>query len=112
LADDNAAMNRRRSRLRKLLLLALVLAPPALAWSDAGFPTQSAESKKTCYCDCDMKAGTPMCKQMCELPKYANRSWAVSCLRKALSDLAPATPGQSGTHSRKTNRVQSAQLED
>jgi hypothetical protein len=114
LADDNAAMKRRRSWLRRLLPLALVLVPPTLAWSDAGFPNPSA-TKKTCYCDCDMKAGAPMCGQMCDLPKYANRSWAVSCLRnlsKGLSDLAPATHGQSGTHSRKTNRVQSAQLQD
>jgi hypothetical protein len=103
-------MNKRQlSWLRKLALVALLLSPPLLAWSDGAFPTHSSESAKTCYCGCDMKAGTPMCMQMCELPKYANRSWASSCQKK--QPAANPTPSpQSGSHSRKSNRVQNARL--
>jgi hypothetical protein len=55
-----------------------------------------------------MKAGTPMCMHVCELPKYANRSWAVSC-DKIKPALSPAPAPQSGSqHSKKTNRVQNA----
>ena len=88
----------------------MLLSAPLLAWSDGTFPARSSESQKTCYCGCDMKAGTPMCMHMCELPKYAKRSWAVSCDKKKPA-LSPAPVPQSGSHHpRKTNRVQSARL--
>ncbi len=107
--DDNAAMhNRQLSRLRKLAFLAILLSPPLLAWSDGAFP-HSSESEKTCYCGCDMKAGTPMCMHVCELPKYSNRPWASSCKKKRPA-LGTTPSPQSGTHSRKTNRVQDARL--
>ena len=94
--------------LRRLALLGILLVPSAVAWSDAGSLSRSAETKKTCYCGCDMKAGTPMCAHMCELPKYENKPWADSCKRKP-SPIVPG-PAQSGSHSRKTNRVQDARL--
>jgi hypothetical protein len=102
-------MHKRSLWPRRLALLAILMIPTALAWSDAGFPTQSTEKNKTCYCGCDMKAGAPMCTHMCELPKYQNRSWATSCNRKK-STSVPDAPAQSGTHSRKSNRVQDARL--
>jgi len=86
----------------------MLLIPSALAWSDVGF-TSHSENKKTCYCGCDMKAGTPMCTQMCELPKYQNRSWATSCNRKKSAQV-PDAPSPSGRQSRKNNRVQDARL--
>ena len=95
--------------LRRLALLMLLLIPCALAWSDAGFPSRSDENKKFCYCGCDMKAGTPMCTHMCELPKYKNKPWADSCDRKRSVGEPPA-PAQSGSHSRKNNKVQDARL--
>src|ERR1700733_11138151 len=94
--------------LRRLALLAILLSPPLLAWSDGAFP-HSSEGKKTCYCNCDMKAGTPMCMHMCELPKYENKPWANNCQAKKPAVTAPG-PAQSGSHSRKTNRVQDAKL--
>ena len=100
-------MNNRSPWLRRAVLVAILLIPSAVAWSDAGLTSRSAENKKTCYCGCDMKAGAPMCTHMCELPKYANRSWATTCNRKANSP-TPASPAQSNTHSRKNNRVQDA----
>lgn len=100
-------MHNRSLWLRRLALLLILLAPTALAWSDAAFPSRAAEQNKTCYCGCDMKAGAPMCTHICELPKYANRSWATSCTRKKAPSL-PSAPSQSGTHSRKNNRVQDA----
>jgi hypothetical protein len=102
-------MEKRSPWLRRLALLAMLLIPSALAWSDAGLASHPAESKKTCYCGCDMKAGTPMCMHMCELPKYENRSWASSCNRKKSAPV-PEAPAQSGTQSRKNNRVQDARL--
>lgn len=109
MAADNAAMHKRSPWLRRLALLVMLLIPAALAWSDAAFPSRSTENKKTCYCDCDMKAGTPMCTHMCELPKYENKPWANSCDHKK-GATGPSAPAQSGSHSRKTNRVQDAKL--
>ncbi len=102
-------MDKRSRWFRRLALLAILLVPAALAWSDAGFPSRVAENKKTCYCNCDMKAGTPMCMHMCELPKYENKPWANNCQAKKPAVTAPG-PAQSGSHSRKTNRVQDARL--
>lgn len=96
--------------LRRLALLTILLLPTALAWSDAAFPNRAAEDKKMCYCGCDMKAGTPMCTRMCELPKYANRPWATTCQPKKATIPPPAAAPQSGSHSRRNNRVQSARL--
>ena len=67
--------------------------------------THSSESKKICYCGCDMKAGTPMCMHMCELPKYANRSWAVSCDKKKPAQISPAPVPQSGSHQLEQRRI-------
>jgi hypothetical protein len=95
--------------LRRGALLTVLFLPPVLGWSDGAFPT-SSDSKKTCYCGCDMKAGSPMCMHMCELTRYANRSWASSCQKKKPA-LGPTPPHQSGSHSsRKSNRVQDALL--
>jgi hypothetical protein len=95
--------------MRRVALLAILLCPAALAWSDGAFPTHDSEAKKTCYCGCDMKAGSPMCMHMCELPKYANRSWAVACEKK-IAAASPAATSQSKTHSKKTNKIQKASL--
>lgn len=95
--------------LRNLALVGILLCPAVLAWSDGGFPAHSADSKKTCYCGCDAKAGTPMCVRMCELAKYANRSWATSCQKKPTL-VEPEKSPQTGNHPKKNNRVQSARL--
>jgi len=98
-------MNWKRAAVLALLLLA-VLSP---AWSDIRSAASANRSKKLCYCDCGMKAGAKMCAEMCELPKYQDRWWAASCLKKLRDALAPAAPVEH-SHSKKNNRVQDARL--
>jgi hypothetical protein len=94
---------------RKAVLIAIVLSALAPAWSDGRLTGNSAETKKTCYCDCDKRAGTPMCTHMCELPKYANRWWASSCHKKQLN-VSPGNSPDPKTRSKKNNRAQDARL--
>jgi hypothetical protein len=88
-------------------LLGLIFAISFTARSDV--KTAPATQKKLCYCGCDMEQGAPMCLQMCELPKYENRSWATSCRKVARHTNGPArTLPQTGA--KKSNRAQSARL--
>jgi hypothetical protein len=90
-----------------VIAIAGALAFCAPVWSDARIGGSTSGPEKMCYCDCDAKAGSPMCTHMCELAKYENRSWANSCHRKEQSE--PAQPSsQPGAHSTKDNGVQQA----
>jgi hypothetical protein len=90
-----------------VLMVAGALAFCGPAWSDARISGGTSKSERMCYCDCDAKAGSPMCTHMCELAKYENRSWATSCHKKAESE--PAQPSSApGAHSTKDNGEQQA----
>lgn len=92
------------TQLRLVLLIAGALAVCAPGWSDAGVEGGSSNSDRLCYCDCEAKSGSAMCTHMCELTKYENRSWAVSCQKKAVSEpLQPAKAPDS--HSSKDNKI-------
>ena len=88
------------------VLLAVVIVP---AWSDIRPAGSGVQNKKTCYCNCDSKPNAQMCTQMCELPKYQNRSWASSCEKKPTGSPATSSPDQR-SHSKKRNRVEDARL--
>lgn len=49
-----------------------------------------------CYCACAHSKTSAGCVKMCELPKYASRSWAVSCAKPRVKPPAE-TPG-AGPH--------------
>ena len=74
------------TRVKLAVMMAGALAFCAPAWSDVRILTGASSSEKMCYCDCDANAGAPMCAQMCELPKYENRSWATSCHKATESE--------------------------
>jgi len=95
------------TRLRMVLMVAGALAFCAPVWSDVRILGTASNAERMCYCDCDSKAGAPMCERMCDLAKYENRSWATSC-HKA-SEAEPARPSTTpGAHSTKENGVQQA----
>ena len=95
------------TRLRMVAMVAGALTFCAPVWSDAGTRAGAKGTGRMCYCDCDAKAGSPMCAHMCELAKYENRSWATSCHKKIESE--PAQPSSApGAHSNKDNGVQEA----
>ena len=97
-----------RARLRILAIVTGALAFCSPLWSDVRIRSGASETQRICYCDCDAKAGVPMCMHMCELPKYENRSWAASCHKKQDSERSepPGAPG--GGRSTKDNHVQQA----
>jgi hypothetical protein len=103
------ALKRQAQWKRFASLAALLLVVISPAWSDIRSAAGNFKTKKTCYCNCDMKPGAKMCTQMCELPKYQNRSWAVSCQKKQESAPSSVSPAQR-SHSKKRNSVEDARL--
>ena len=102
-----SAHRKKNWRWATLLFLLLVILPPA--WSDIRSASSANQSKKLCYCDCESKHHGKMCTDMCELPKYESRWWAVSCLKK-LSDAFAPSGSTEHSHSKKTNRTENARL--
>jgi hypothetical protein len=97
-----------KTRLRMVLILGGALAFCAPVWSDAGIPGGVSKTERTCYCDCDAQAGSPMCTHMCDLAKYEDRSWATSCHKKQDSEPDGPSATTPGVRSRKDNRIQEA----
>jgi hypothetical protein len=60
-----------------------------------------------CYCHCEKMNGGKQCTKMCELPKYENRWWAISCHKNNMAAKGMAT-SRSNSGSRKTNRTEEA----
>jgi hypothetical protein len=93
-----AAHARRGFFFRPLLLSAAAL----LAWSQilAANTLVRIQPKADdgCYCHCSESRSRDGCTKMCELPKYASRWWATTCVkpRHHYSPLPnPANPGAS-----------------
>ena len=92
-------------RLRRLAIWAtldLALFTGALAFStSADTRGQLAKTKvEGCYCGCAHSKTSTGCTKMCELPKYASRSWAVSCSKPRMQSPAE-TPGAGPHYPRK-----------
>jgi len=49
-----------------------------------------------CYCGCAQSKTSAGCNKMCELPKYASRWWATSCVKPRTS--RPAENPGAGPH--------------
>jgi hypothetical protein len=92
-------------RIAWILLAALISS--ASAWSDARVHDGAATPDRVCYCDCEAKAGAPVCMHMCDLAKYENRPWAASCHKKSDSETSEPT-APSVPRSSKNNDVQQA----
>ncbi|HXJ13278.1 MAG TPA: hypothetical protein VNH19_13480 [Candidatus Limnocylindrales bacterium] len=89
---------RRLRRLALWVLLDLALFAGALALSTSA-DTRGQLGKTNsggCYCACPHSKTSAGCVKMCELPKYASRSWAVSCAKPRVKPPVE-TPG-AGPH--------------
>jgi hypothetical protein len=84
-------------RLRRILLwvgLDLVLATALLGlsvWADSSAKLRQPPVQG-CYCGCSASKTSAGCGKMCELPKFANRRWAVTC-SKSRATTPAETPG-------------------
>jgi hypothetical protein len=65
-----------------LFLAAAVLALSVMADSSAKVRSVPAGG---CYCGCALSKTSAGCGKMCELPKYASRPWAVTCVKPRAS---------------------------
>jgi hypothetical protein len=76
-----AAHARRGLFLRRLLLLAAAL----LTWSQIleanTLVRVQPKPDDGCYCHCSQSSTRDGCTKMCELPKYASRWWATTCVK-------------------------------
>jgi hypothetical protein len=70
----------------------------------------SGPATPLCYCHCPHETGMNHCTKMCELPKYQNRWWAISCHKKNSTAIESSSPA-SDPGSKKTNRKEQALLE-
>jgi hypothetical protein len=65
-----------------IVSLVSIVAVPLLA--DTRSNLASAAPSFRCYCQCEAKGEHHVCPmKMCDLPKYENRWWAVSCHKPA-----------------------------
>ena len=89
---------RRLRRLATWAALDLALFAGALALSTSADTRGQLSKTKVegCYCGCAQSKTSAGCTRMCELPKYASRSWAVSCSKPRVQP-SPGTPG-AGPH--------------
>ncbi len=92
----------------RLLLLGSALL--AVSWSLLANTPGRLKSAPAggCYCHCSRTKGLGSCVKMCELPKYATRWWATSCVkprRRSSGD----NPG-AGPHLRHKDRAEHARL--
>lgn len=83
-----------------LASLAVIAAVPLLA--DTRGNLISAAPNFRCYCRCESKGEHHVClMKMCDLPKYENRWWAVSCHKpapeSALKKAQPSAPAKKRT---------------
>ena len=62
----------------------------------------------TCYCCCGDSHATAGCVKMCELPKYASRWWATTCVKPRVH--RPANDSNAGPHIRRPDRATYAQM--
>jgi len=77
-----ARCRKKLSFVSALLVLGAIASLPLLA--DTHRAQTSSSSQFHCYCQCEAKGEHRACsKKMCELPKYENRWWAVSCHKPA-----------------------------
>ena len=96
--DMTSPLLRRLRRLAIWATLDLALFAGALAFSTSA-DTRGQLGKTNlggCYCGCAHSKTSAGCAKMCELPKYASRSWAVSCAKPRVKPPAE-TPG-AGPH--------------
>ena len=92
----------------RLLLVASALL--AMSWSllaDAPGRLKSAQAGG-CYCHCSKAKALGTCIKMCEMPKYASRWWATSCVRSR-SHYRGDNPG-AGPRLRHKDRAEHARL--
>lgn len=88
-------------------LLAFTLACRAGLLADTPSRIRSVDASE-CYCRCAEGHTRAGCAKMCELPKYAKRWWATTCVKPRYK--RPAEDSNAGPHLRHPDRGQHAQL--
>ena len=74
----------RRARWHSVALLIVFACSCVVTLAHGRTPQPTTAQQFKCYCQCEGQDGMTSCpKKMCELPKYENRWWAVSCHRRA-----------------------------
>ncbi len=104
-------MLKRRSKMSltiAITTLSAIAAVPLLA--DTHGMQASGTPQFRCYCQCEAKGEHHVCAmKMCDLPKYENRWWAVSCHKPAAeSSTKKEQPPAPANH--RTHRVLNAKL--
>jgi hypothetical protein len=68
-----------------------------------------------CYCGCDKMSDHARCPMMCDLPQFADRWWATSCHKRAMTPaLTPAptaAPAKPAFHTTRRYRYLQAQAQ-
>jgi hypothetical protein len=99
---------RRFRRLTLWVIFDLTLASGLLAfaaWADTS-ANRHPFAVGGCYCACSMSNTSAGCAKMCDLPKYAARRWAVTCLKPHASVPAETPNAQPHLpHSSRTERA-------
>jgi hypothetical protein len=99
---------RRLRRIALWLIFDLSLASALLAfaaWADTSANVHTSATAG-CYCGCAMSKTSAGCGKMCDLPKYASRRWAVTCVKPRAS--APAETPNAQPHYPHASRAERA----
>lgn len=99
----------RNSRLRRWALwltlefLLLFSVTAYTVWADSS--TRIHSSVSGCYCGCAHSKTSAGCTKMCELPKYASRWWATTCVKPHATTPRDTGTGPHMTHPAKAERA-------
>ncbi len=97
-------MKSRTSGFRHAIRTAILLVTlSAAALANQPTALRSGPATPLCYCHCAYEAGMKHCTKMCELPKFQDRWWAISCHKKNLPAIESSSPA-ANPGSKKTNR--------
>ncbi|SRR5579885_3568392 len=95
-------------KVRKIVaLLAMALACGAGLLADTPSRIRYVDTGE-CYCRCAEGHTRVGCAKICELPKYAKRWWATTCVKPRYK--RPAEDSNAGPHLHHPDRAQHAQL--
>jgi hypothetical protein len=95
-----------RAYLGLLAALPLLAVVPLVLHAEWTAPMLTKPARVRCYCNCEPKDGSRQCGMMCDLPKYQNRDWAVSCRKRPA--VTPRQSPESQPHSAPRNRPEFA----
>jgi hypothetical protein len=100
-----------KSLRQRILIPAIITLMSAIAAFPMFADTHASSSPAFhCYCMCEKSGGQACHMKMCDLPKYENRSWAMSCHKQNVLPAPATAPANQSNQSkgRPTHRILTA----